>query len=351
MVKIIIPTYERSAKLARTLACYNTFSSSFTQEIVVLDGSVGKHAAANKKNCAMYINVKYISQPGSSFLSRVIGHLEQIEESAPVCLGTDEDVFLPDYIESASLFLETNIDYSMFLGRYVTFLRPIGCFNRTSHHRDVITSLDIKHSDILGRISLLSNAITVGCSPVYWGVRRSNHLLDSLRQQEKFFFQSSRELVDQVLLAYQGKIRFDNSPMFLRDESRINYKYTDDRQDNFNYFPPGESDLLDSVLMEVGGQDLLQAAGVFVYKYSLAYVQEGDPCLAVQSHNKAYTRYQPSKYEKNKSIHRLVLLIMKAATVLTEIITASRDIHLLKKKYNKAALNIFFQRVESNQIA
>jgi hypothetical protein len=68
---------------------------------------------------------------------------------------------------------------------------------------------------------------------VFWDIRRTDQLLESLKCQDKLHFQNSQELIDQILLAYQGKIKISNLPMLLRDETNLEYVFTEDRQDTF----------------------------------------------------------------------------------------------------------------------
>ena len=351
MTKIIIPTYNRSAKLSRTLRCYQSFGSGFVPDIVVLDGSDQAYANENKRICSFYPNLQYVAKPGVGFLSRLISHLEQMQGSTPVCLATDEDVFLPNYLKEGAEFLNARPDYSMLLGRYFTFLRPLGPLHRLSHHRDVITFIDINQKEMKRRVALLCSAISVGCAPVYWGIRRVDQLLASLKQQDKLHFQTSHELVDQIMLAHQGMIKFADFPMLLRDETNIDYIVTEDRRHEFNYIPPEEYELLSSILAEVGGQELQDAADVFTDRYSLDYVAPGAPCLAVQMHQKAYTKYEPLKRGGKSTTQMLAYFVMKIAVVFTEIFTAVRDIRVLKSMYNDKALNIYLRKVKSNQIS
>lgn len=351
MTKIIIPTFNRSAKLARTLECYHSFEPQYSPVIVVLDGSDGEYRKQNERNCRAYSNVEYVGRPDSGFISRLIDYLEQNVGSTPVCLGTDEDVFLPEYLTTATEFLNSNPDYSMLLGRYFTFLRPMGPLNRLSHQRDVITALDINQEDMNRRVSLLACAIAAGCCPVFWGVRRTDQLLESLKCQNKLHFQSSQELIDQILLAYQGKIRISPLPMLLRDETNLEYVYTEDRHDHFNYFPPEEHQLLLELLAGVGAKDLAHAATVFTDRYALDYVAAGSPSMAIQSHKKTYAKYEPIRPSDKNFLYRSVFHLMRTATILAEMLTALRDIKVLKRMYSDATLDVFVRRVKSNQIS
>ena len=337
-------------KLKRTLECYHSFESGWSPAIVVLDGSDDGYREQNESICNGYSTVEYVARPGSGFCSRLIEYLEQNRGSTPVCLGTDEDVFLPEYLTSAAEFLNSHPDYSMQLGRYFTFLRPLGPLNRLSHQRDVITTLDINQESMSRRISLLACAIATGCCPVYWGVRRADQLLESLKCQSKLQFQSSQELIDQILLAYQGKIRISPLPMLLRDETNLEYVYTEDRHDHFNYFPPEEHQLLLELLAGVGGKDLAHAATSCTDRYALDYVAAGSPSMAIQSHKKTYAKYEPVRPSDKNFLYRSVFHLMRTATILAEMLTALRDIKVLKHMYSDDTLDIFVRRVKSNQI-
>lgn len=351
MTKIIIPTYNRSAKLDRTLRSYHSFGSGFVPDIVVLDGSDEEaHLRQNQKVCSYYPNLQYISMPGTGFVPRILPYLEKIEGNTPVCLATDEDVFTPEYIRVATELLNTTPEYSMLLGRYFTFLRPIGPFHRISHHRSVVNNLDINQNEMKSRMGLLSTALTLGCSPVYWGVRRVDQLIASLKLQDKLKFYTSQELVDQILLAHQGMIRITDMPMLLRDETNIGYIIEEIRQDAINHIPSDEIDLLSRILVEEGGVELLEASSVLIDRYLLDYVASGAPCLAVQSHLKAYTKYEPLQSGSKNLTYRLAYIVMKIAVVVTELFTATREIRVLKSMYKDKSLNIFLQKIKSNQI-
>lgn len=350
MTRIIIPTYNRSAKLARTLACYHSFETGCLPALVVLDGSEDEYREQNEKISRAYSSVEYVARPGISFRQRVIDYLEQSRGNTPVCLGTDEDVFLPEYVKSATEFLNSHPDYSMLLGRYFTFLRPLGPLNRLSHQRDVITSIDINQEEMSRRVSLLACAIAAGCCPVYWGVRRTDQLLESLRCQNKLKFDSSAEIIDQILLAYQGKIKISPLSMLLRDETRLEYVITGSRHDALNYFPQEDYEPMMNALAGIGKADLALAATAFTDRYKLDYVYAGSPCLAIQSHKKTYAKYEPIRSADKNFFYRSIFLFLRTATIFTEILTAARDVKVLKSIYSSGTLNIFLKRVKSNQL-
>ena len=126
----------------------------------------------------------------------------------------------------------------------------------------------------------------MGCSPVYWGTRKVSQLIETLQAQEKAHYLSSREIIDQIILAYQGKIIFKNKPMLLRDETNIDYKASSNRHDKFNYFPNCELDILTRALEEVGGKELKRSTYYLCDKYTTNFSKENSSSPAVQQAKK-----------------------------------------------------------------
>ncbi len=98
----------------------------------------------------------------------MLAFLESCPEDELIILGTDEDVFLPSYIEKAEAFLLNNTDYSSHIGRYITLSRPFLGLNRISHFRDYITVNDISTEEPHRKLTTLMTMILVGCSPVFF---------------------------------------------------------------------------------------------------------------------------------------------------------------------------------------
>jgi glycosyltransferase domain-containing protein len=349
-MEIVIPTYNRSAKLARTLKCYSQFGNGFQPQITILDGSDDEHRAANQQICGQYKNVKHIARPNTLLLPRMTWYLEQIQDQGNVCLGTDEDVFLPDYLENANRFLNENPDYAAYLGKYITFGKPLGPLRRMVHVRNVVNAYDINHEDYDHRIALLSYATSVGTTTVYWGVRRAKQMYFSMKQRGPLHFQTSQEIVDQILLAFMGKIKFTNEPMLLRDETRFEYVYEADREDTFNYFPQSEKEVVSQILRSAGGEKLLRSGSIYMDKFLLDYVPKGQISLSLQAGKKWYSSYEPIESSRPKWMSRLVFYIVKAAVIVSEVLPTRGDIRALKKRYNRSVINTFLRNVRSNQL-
>ena len=221
-MKILIPTYNRSSKLQRTLEYYSLAMSSL-DSFVVLDGSSDVYAEENEKICNIF-GVEWLGYDQSLGLyERLLTYLENTCPSDLVVVANDEDVFLPSYLERAESFMLKNSEYSGYIGRYITFARPLLWFKRISHARDFVTCIDIGFNDPIRRLSLCSSTLLAGCSPVYFSIRRRLQLVESLHAQMSMRYESTKELTDQAHLALSGKLYFSKELMLIRDESKIDY--------------------------------------------------------------------------------------------------------------------------------
>jgi len=108
---IVIPTFNRSAKLKRVLDFYQ--SEALEARIAILDASdEPKHQEANRRtveNCS--IPVTYIPTPGqNNIVQRLLTFLEDIDDEL-VAIGNDEDAFFPEFLQHAFHYLRRNSDY------------------------------------------------------------------------------------------------------------------------------------------------------------------------------------------------------------------------------------------------
>ena len=168
-MELIVPTYNRSAKVHRALEYYSCIREHINCEIVVLDGSTEEHSVWNERNARLSNNILYIKyDSNSSFHDRMLAYQKSCPEDELIILGNDEDVFLPSYIEKVKAFLSDNPDYSSYIGRYITLARPILGLNRISHYRDFVTVNDLSMEEPRRRLSTFMYMILVGCSPVFF---------------------------------------------------------------------------------------------------------------------------------------------------------------------------------------
>ena len=231
---ILIPTYNRPKKLARTLEFYSRTKVNFVHEIIVLDGSSEAEGNINNKNCKDF-DVTHLWQKEKTYFERLVDAFSNLDDNLLVCLSPDEDVFFPEYLSSASIFLTENPEYTVFLGRYMTFSRPFLGLHRVNFVRDTIFELDAASENPIIRVSLLINALNAGCAPLFWGVRRASVFRETLELQKKMNLGSASEACDQVLMCLLGNIKFAPIPMMLRDETKVKPRITNNQRDPESY--------------------------------------------------------------------------------------------------------------------
>ena len=105
---ILIPTYNRPKKISRTLEFYSRTGVSNENEVIVLDGSEEPIANINKISCTDF-DAKHLWQPARGYFERLEDAFSNLEDNTLVCLCPDEDVFFPEYLNRASIFLSKNI--------------------------------------------------------------------------------------------------------------------------------------------------------------------------------------------------------------------------------------------------
>lgn len=349
-MKLIIPSFNRSAKLSRTLRYYSSIRESIDCEIVVLDGSNNGHDILNSKNVKLSNNIEYIKYDSDlTFERRILCYLESCHEDELIILGNDEDVFLSSYINNAKLFMDMNQDYSSYIGRYITLCKPFLGLNRLSHFRDFINENDISMNDSYRRVSTLMTMILIGCSPVYFSIRRNNQLIDSIKMQLKMELESAAELADQTVLALSGKIKFVNEVMLLRDETNIGYKHYEYRHDEISYINKKQIDFFKDSFLELYDEEGLN----FIINYIVDMWQPIDtnskngPGLAFTRHKNNYSSYRNLDNNDSMSMS-LIRNISKFGIILSQIISWFFIKNELLKIENKKAISIFLERTKTH---
>lgn len=341
-MKIIIPTYNRSAKLLRSLEVYKNLGILKNHKLIILDGSDNSHSILNNKNADRY-NADYINNK-SYVLKRVLDYLNSVDGNEIISLCPDEDVILPDYIDRAELFLNNNVDYSMYVGRYITFLRRLGFISRVSGERDVITTKNISYLSILRRCSMLVHMITVGCSPVYWGVRRAKDFQNSLIMQSKLNKASSGELLDQLYIAASGKIQFDNVPMFLRDETKVGVKLRDDKHDLKTYIDIEDITYIKNELTKLTkNEDIIH---IFTDLFEMKELN--DSRFDQEIFDKRYFKFSEFSDDSQNKIYKN---FSRIPLVILEVIIANKTINYLRNKYGLNSINTFLKCYSDNEYA
>jgi len=349
-MKLIIPTYNRSAKLHRTLKYYMSLRNSINCEIVVLDGSTDDHAEWNKKHTEQSDRISYIKFDSNiSFLDRVLNFLESCPADELITFGNDEDVFLPSYISDSEEFLMQNPSYSSYIGRFITLARPIFGLNRLSHFRDFVSVNDIYFEDPCRRISILMSMLLVGCSPVYFSTRRNSQLIESIRLQLKLGLESTQELLDQTYLALSGKIKFVNEVMMLRDETNLGYKFYDTRHNQDVYITDDELSLFKRVLLEEQSiNGLSNTLDVLTDCWRPIEIESfKTPSIALTRHKNTYSSFR-SLNPNNSASQAAVRNISRSGIILAQLASWFFIKRELLLKLDKASLSIFLRKVKTH---
>ena len=349
-MKLIIPTFNRSAKLHRTLEYYNSVRESINCEIIILDGSTDEHAIWNKKNVELSEAISYFKFDSElPFLNRVLKFLESCPEDELIVLGNDEDVFLPSYIKDSETFMLDNLDYSSYIGRYITLCRPILSLNRISHFRDYITINDIDMVEPYRRLTTLLTMVLVGCSPVFFSVRRNNQLIQSIKCQLQMDLESTQELVDQASLALTGKIKFVDKVMILRDETNLGYRYYETRHDPNCYITAEDLPRFKKVLLSQYASEGLSYSLDTIMDWWLP-IKNGLstlPGIAFTRHKNTYSSYR-SLYQDNTFLEKIIRNISKSGIIIAQILSWFFIKRELLRSENKTSISIFLRKVKTH---
>src|SRR5262245_43598055 len=110
-ITILIPTYNRTELLKRTLDFFSEMSSPYA--VWVLDGGTLESQAENKKLASQYsFPVRHVaSTPNSHWGVRIKEAFEQVETPYSI-LCADDDILNVNALPEAKAFLEKNPDHS-----------------------------------------------------------------------------------------------------------------------------------------------------------------------------------------------------------------------------------------------
>jgi glycosyltransferase domain-containing protein len=266
---LVLPTFNRSGKLARTLDSYAYLE--FSGKIVILDGSNQQtHISANFAAAARHHDlVDYVSCQGQDDLAlRIRDYLLTIDNDV-VAIGNDEDIFLPSFLEDAFEFMLGNPSYSAYVGGYLTVCRSIIGLKRISYWTDTFRGISIEHEDPEVRIVNFQRMNGHGVSPIYWSVRRREVLIKSLGFAEQLKYSSSSEFMDQITCCALGKIKQTKSIMLMRDESKIEYEGYHNRDAGKQYIDDNDLVLISKFATENWGAKVGLASKIVTSWYTI----------------------------------------------------------------------------------
>lgn len=348
---IVIPTFNRSAKLERTLRFYKQTGVLNGINICVLDGSDQSHMLKNRSLCEA-LSVEHVSETGSDLLDRLWGFINNLPDDEIIALGNDEDCFHPDYLRSANLFLQNNPEYAAFIGKYVTFERPLFKYlKRVSCRRNVVTNFDINSDDPSCRISTLDKLIIAGCSPVYFSMRRAGNFKKSILGQKLNTYETTQEAVDQITLAIEGKIYFSEDVMLLRDETKIDYQYYWNRHDEETYFNDECMLLAQARLTKIYPECAASLESFFeVRNQKIKTIDDQQTNLLLEIHHNVNAQMLPRTSFLNLLVRYVFLFTNLALRVLSEYLMYRSYRNQLEKEFGKAVVSDLFTVIETNKL-
>lgn len=330
---ILIPTYNRHLKLKKTLRTYKALG--VITKIVVLDGSDKIISEKNKKLVnKLNLNITYKSSIGSSLIDRLVNELNNYKNDDLICLGNDEDVYMPDYLEKGYQFLKENPTYSTYIGRYLTHQKKIFGFNRISYWRDTFSDVDIDLDSSFRRLMLLQRLINGGCSPIFWGIRRAEYFKQSLLIQKKIIIENTQELADIIHCSYVGKIRFNPEIMMWRDEFNLKLDEHATRTDPENFI---DIDKRDELVNAFKGWKLFiynEQMDSFLDWYFKKINTSMNNSYNMILHKKSYSRLENLV---NSKMFNCIIFLDKVSKILNELVySLFWNIKLIKENKFKA---------------
>lgn len=292
---LIIPTYNRSAKLARVIDAYARENPKF--KVVILDASDdSSHQMANQKTSENHADfVQYIETSNQrNLIERITTYLGKIDDEI-IAMGNDEDIFIPEFLDAAFTLLNERPDYVVATGRYVTSARPLLGMRRITYWTDTFLGMDIDDDDPAVRVVNFQRLNSGGVPPLYWSVHRKSSFMQSSRLALRLSYSGASELMNQVTSCVLGKIWISDQPMLLRDESRMQYVPEHDRDEGELYI--GEDDLNEiiNIAGEIWGQDVVSAVKAVTSWYR---PHENGESYQSRNHSRFYCRFQVTNEAK-----------------------------------------------------
>ena len=227
---LLIPTFNRTKKLKRTLLHYKEFVSE-SIKIYILDASYKDM----KKEIKIKLPKNFIFKKYSSNLTyteRIYKFIQETKiDTNYICIGNDEDIITSKYLYNSVNFLNKNPEYAGYYGSVLTFLRPFFIFPRLSLHKssppsEIYIDSENKIERIITYLTLNLNNLPF----TFYSVRRTKDFLNLYNKIHKLdLYEISEEVLDQIHIASSGKLFFGKEIMIIRDETKNNYVIEDNR--------------------------------------------------------------------------------------------------------------------------
>lgn len=262
-LSILIPTYNRPAKLSRLLYYLNRLAlkdmiPEFI-EVIVADGSSTELQA---RTCTLtsdyFLNPLYslrlLTVPERSFVDR----LKLLANSARgqyVLYTGDDDLPIFDNIEYSIERLDKYISLSAVAGRFIN-ITGFGinklCFSVAERP---LSGFSLKNPSGLVRLGALVSLNSIGVSSLTYAIQRKETVIDYYDiVSREHIFHGGMEFVHQVYTTLKGDIYFENTPFIYRDVTYIGYIPDVDREapntDDFPYLGLSAINLAASMISE-----------------------------------------------------------------------------------------------------
>jgi hypothetical protein len=343
-MKIFIPTFNRSEKLRRSLAGYYHTIESKKFDISILDASDLSHGKKNLLTCQNF-SFNHHSLTGKSFYERILPLLADLDPDEIIAILPDEDFFDPEFLITAMTFLRLNPEYSAYVGRYMTFLKPAINMHRVDGSRDCVIDLDINLSRSSDRFSVLLSALSLGCSPLFWGVRRAGVFFQSITLQSKLKYGSCAELLDQALLCQLGLIKFVPDLMCLRDETKIAYSIPNDHQGKDSYIDRSDIQSMNEILSNFCCESGI-ALGQLAEIYHL-HRNTRDKTLADEAHFIYRKKYRNYSDTEGKMLS-LASNLEQVVRIYREVMNGISAISYLNRRYGENFVKLILKKIKVN---
>lgn len=297
MLLVVIPTYNRSAKLERVIDFYARENPKF--KIVILDASDDLvHQVINKKTAENHSEfVERIETPEQkNLVERLVTFLERIDDEI-VAIGNDEDIFFPEFLDAAFSQLQEHSDYVVATGRYITSARPIFGIRRISYWTDSFLGLDVDDNDSATRVINYQRLNAGGVPPLHWSVHRKSAFIEGSRLGLRLKYSGAVELMNQITSCVLGKIWISEQPMLLRDESRLNYVPEANRDEGKLYIGANDLNEVVKIASEIWGDDVVCAVKAVTSWYR---PQKNGESYQSRIHGRSYCRFNVTLEAREK---------------------------------------------------
>jgi len=318
MLVVVIPTYNRSAKLERVIDYYARESPKFN--VVILDASDELvHQEINKKTAENNSDfVKIIETPEQkNLVERLVTFLEKIDDEI-VAIGNDEDIFFPEFLDAAFAHLQENSDYVVAAGRYITSARPIFGLRRISYWTDSFLGMDVDNNDSATRVINFQRLNTGGVPPLYWSVHRRSAFIEGSRLGLRLKFSGAVELMNQITSCVLGKIWISDQPMLLRDESRLNYVPEANRDEGELYIGINDLNEVVNIASEIWESDVVCAVKAVTSWYR---PHKNGESYQSRIHGRSYCRFNVTSEAQNKRTLRYLHSAIKWSCTLGTLLS------------------------------